>query len=179
MYEDIEVASVVVSLDFGSTFDLEYLHANIDAKETEYSPEQNHWLKTWFEPEDTYVSFYQSGMAMIAGVGSVSEARDIAEKVTESVQEVVDVGEPEYEVQNIVAKYSLDSAVPLERLALSLGYENVEYEPEQFPALIYRENGAVFLIFSSGELICVGLTDLGRIRESIQKFVEETMSQFL
>jgi len=177
--EEIEVASVVVSLDFDSKLDLGYLHQNIDARETEYSPDQNHWLKTWFEPEGTYVSFYQSGKAMIAGAGSVSEAEEIADRVTRSVQNIVDVGEPEYKIQNIVAKHSLNSPISLEELALSLGYENVEYEPEQFPALIYRKNGAVFLIFSSGELLCVGLTDLEKVRESIRKVIEDEIRQFL
>ena len=39
-----------------------------------------------------------------------------------------------------------------------LGLENVEYEPEQFPGLVYRikQPKVVVLIFSSGKLVITG-----------------------
>jgi transcription initiation factor TFIID TATA-box-binding protein len=40
--------------------------------------------------------------------------------------------------------------------------ENAEYEPKQFPGLVYRMNnlGAVLLLFSSGKLVCTGAKKL-------------------
>ena len=36
--------------------------------------------------------------------------------------------------------------------------ENTEYEPEQFPGLVYKldEPNATFLLFSNGKLVCTG-----------------------
>jgi len=43
-------------------------------------------------------------------------------------------------------------------LILQLPFEKTEYEPEQFPGLIYRldEPSAVCLIFSSGKCVITG-----------------------
>jgi transcription initiation factor TFIID TATA-box-binding protein len=46
--------------------------------------------------------------------------------------------EPNSEVTNIVVTTELESTILLEALAVELGLESVEYEPEQFPGLIYR-----------------------------------------
>jgi transcription initiation factor TFIID TATA-box-binding protein len=52
------------------------------------------------------------------------------------------------------------------------------YEPEQFPGLIYRmeEPKVVFLIFSSGKLVCVGAKmeeEIHRAVATIQRTLEE------
>jgi len=47
-------------------------------------------------------------------------------------------GTPEIKVQNIVASADLHSVLNLNAIAIGLGLENIEYEPEQFPGLVYR-----------------------------------------
>ena len=46
----------------------------------------------------------------------------------------------------------------LNAVALGLGLENIEYEPEQFPGLVYRikQPKIVVLIFCSGKLVITG-----------------------
>ena len=43
-------------------------------------------------------------------------------------------------------------------VAIALGLENIEYEPEQFPGLVYRmkQPKVVMLLFSTGKVICTG-----------------------
>ena len=89
-------------------------------------------------------------------------------------------GKPEIRITNIVATVKLNGNVDL--LAF---YESerrmrgrVIYEPEQFPAIIYRmENPrVVFLIFSSGKLVCTGATkeeDVYEAAKIIQRRLEE------
>ncbi len=50
------------------------------------------------------------------------------------------------------------SDLNLNAVALGLGLENIEYEPEQFPGLVYRikQPKVVVLIFSSGKLVITG-----------------------
>ena len=66
--------------------------------------------------------------------------------------------EPEIHVQNIVASADLKTDLNLNAIALGLGLENIEYEPEQFPGLVYRIKTpkVVVLIFSSGKLVVTG-----------------------
>jgi len=46
----------------------------------------------------------------------------------------------------------------LNAVALGLGLENIEYEPEQFPGLVYKikRPKVVVLIFRSGKLVITG-----------------------
>jgi len=67
---------------------------------------------------------------------------------------------PKTKVTNIVATAEIGADIPLELLAVELGMDSVEYEPEQFPAIIYRGDNAVILVFASGKIVCTGLTDL-------------------
>jgi transcription initiation factor TFIID TATA-box-binding protein len=81
--------------------------------------------------------------------------------------------EPEVDVSNIVATADLGSNISLEHLVVELGMGSVEYEPEQFPALMYRESDHVMLVFSSGKMLCTGLTDV----EAVSKAIEEMASK--
>jgi len=66
--------------------------------------------------------------------------------------------EPEIHVQNIVASADLKTRLNINAVALGLGFENIEYEPEQFLGLVYRikQPKVVVLIFSSGKLVITG-----------------------
>ncbi|MGB9623117.1 MAG: TATA box-binding protein, partial [Candidatus Bathyarchaeia archaeon] len=49
--------------------------------------------------------------------------------------------------------------------------DNVMYEPEQFPGLIYRmgEPKVVMLLFASGKLVCTGAKYEKMVREAVEK----------
>jgi transcription initiation factor TFIID TATA-box-binding protein len=52
--------------------------------------------------------------------------------------------------------------------------ENVMYEPEQFPGLIYRmrEPKVVMLLFASGKLVCTGAKYEGMVQEAVEKLYD-------
>ncbi len=69
------------------------------------------------------------------------------------------LAKPEIEIVNIVASGDLKTEnLNLNQVAMALGLENIEYEPEQFPGLVFRMKGpkVVTLIFSTGKVICTG-----------------------
>lgn len=66
----------------------------------------------------------------------------------------------EFQITNIVFVSDLGTDIKLNELAITLGLENVEYEPEQFPGLVYRLNQGVILIFSSGRLVLTGFINI-------------------
>ena len=72
-------------------------------------------------------------------------------------------------MQNIVASGSIDLKLNLNYLALAL--ENTEYEPEQFPGLVYKlvEPNATFLLFSNGKLVCTGTKNKEQLDESMKQ----------
>jgi transcription initiation factor TFIID TATA-box-binding protein len=75
-------------------------------------------------------------------------------------------------VENVVSFVSLGKKIPLSKLISSI--ENAEYEPEQFPGLVYRTTDprAAALIFSSGKIVCTGAKSIETSKEAIRKVVE-------
>ena len=64
------------------------------------------------------------------------------------------------------------SAVCLRNLnLLALQLENTEYEPEQFPGLVYKlvEPTATFLLFSNGKLVCTGTKNKQQLEDSMKQ----------
>ena len=83
--------------------------------------------------------------------------------------------EPKITVQNIVASSDLGQKINLSVIAITLGLERVEYEPEQFPGLVYRldEPKTVILLFSSGKLVCTGAKKPEDGEAAVDKISEE------
>lgn len=108
-----------------------------------------------------------TGFNSIAGLNS--GVRQLMADLKELGIEVVK--EPEFVVQNIVASGDLKTQfVDLDILAINLGLENVEYEPESFPGLVYRlkEMKMVLLLFSTGKVIITG----GKNTQDCQRAME-------
>jgi len=174
---DLEIVNVVGWISYGQELDLAAL-ADTFATRSEitgvtYEPAENHWLQTKFAPDDTYVAFYRSGRCSITGIDSIEQFEDVVGRVNAVMRDLLEFDfTPESKVANIVVSTEVDRDVQLEVLAMQLGLERVEYEPEQFPALIYRgsESNAVIFVFSSGKLLCTGLSDLDAIANRIEAF---------
>jgi transcription initiation factor TFIID TATA-box-binding protein len=88
---------------------------------------------------------------------------------------MIDTAEDEwFEIQNLVCVGELSHSLHLNTIAVNLGFENTEYEPEQFPGLIYRQSNpdSVVLLFASGRVVITGVSDLDsaeRTYETLQK----------
>src|SRR5438874_9111501 len=71
-------------------------------------------------------------------------------------------------IENVVASTSLGEELDLQAIALALG--GAEYEPEQFPGLIYRlkEPKTATLLFRSGKVVCTGAKSLEHVKQAIE-----------
>jgi transcription initiation factor TFIID TATA-box-binding protein len=66
---------------------------------------------------------------------------------------------PEARIVNLVMSGTFPDRISLLHLALARNLERLEYEPEQFPGLVYRSRtGPVVLIFNTGALVVTGAT---------------------
>lgn len=177
---DFEIVNVVGWISYHRELDLAEL-ADTFATRSEitgvtYEPTENHWVQANFAPDDTYVAFYRSGRCSITGVDSVKHFEDAVGRVNAVMWDLLEFGSPpDSKVSNIVVTTTLDVNVQLETLAVRLGLGRVEYEPEQFPALIYRdsESDAVISVFSNGKILCTGLSDFEMITNVIKVFCDE------
>ena len=78
-------------------------------------------------------------------------------------------------MQNIVATADLGARIDLNAVARSLAQKRIEYEPEQFPGLVYRldEPKAVVLLFGTGRVVCTGVRTLEDVERAIKRVATE------
>jgi transcription initiation factor TFIID TATA-box-binding protein len=75
-------------------------------------------------------------------------------------------------IENIVASAAFGVRITLEKAVEHL--KEAEYEPEQFPGLVYRVNDpkSAMLIFSSGKVICTGARNIADVKKAMTKIEE-------
>jgi transcription initiation factor TFIID TATA-box-binding protein len=92
------------------------------------------------------------------GLKNIKEAEKGIEILVKSLSDAaIKVNsKPVVKIQNLVATASTRMKLNLRTLTMLL--DNTEYEPEQFPGMVYRVNEpkCVILIFSSGNVVCTG-----------------------
>ena len=79
----------------------------------------------------------------------------------------------QFRIENVVASTSLGHELDLKAIALALG--GSEYEPEQFPGLVYRINEpkVVLLMFGSGKVVCTGARKPADVETAVEKITAE------
>ena len=77
-----------------------------------------------------------------------------------------------WSLSNIVVSAELNAKISLEKLAIEL--EDAEYNPEQFPGLIFRlgKEGPTMLIFNSGRIIATGSKSINEAKKAIEKLIK-------
>jgi transcription initiation factor TFIID TATA-box-binding protein len=138
---------------------------------TEYNPETFPGLVLRIKKPKSAVLVFSSGNLVCTGVKSVAQVREVINQVIRQLKRVnVKVTiQPKINVQNIVASGSIDLDLNLNTLSLEL--ENTEYEPEQFPGLVYKlvKPTATFLLFSNGKLVCTGTKNREQLEDSMKQ----------
>ena len=76
------------------------------------------------------------------------------------------------DVENVVASTDIGRELALDSLAMDLS--GSEYDPDNFPGLIYRtqEPKAANLIFRSGKIVCTGANTVDDVHSSLQTVCE-------
>jgi len=159
------IVNVVGSGDLGAELDLQNLGTDLSVPFTEYDPSNYHGLYVRLVEGGPLITVYQSGKYIISGCSSFQELETTNEKFISKIADLricarsIDTG---FTVQNVVCTEELSSAVDLNTLSVGLGLETVEYEPEQFPGLVYHppEIGAVILVFANGKVVITGASDV-------------------
>jgi transcription initiation factor TFIID TATA-box-binding protein len=114
---------------------------------------------------------FSSGKIVMTGIRNDAALADGLAIVIQSLKDagIKPLKEPRVMITNMVCSYNLDRYINLNKLAVTFNVENVEYEPEQFPGLVYRilDPKIVVLIFSSGKIILTGGKNLDDVRKGL------------
>jgi len=125
------------------------------------------------KPKTTSLIF-RSGKIVCTGGRSENEAIKAVENVVKQLSKkgIIIPDRPEVQINNMVASANLRQMVDLTSVCT---LQNTIYEPDQFPAIIYQMDNpkVVFLIFSTGKLICVGAKNKKEIHLAIKGLVQK------
>lgn len=156
--ESIQIENVVASSDIGQELDLETLANDLVA--SDYNPDNFPGLVYRMQEPKAAALIFRSGKIVCTGANSVDNVTTALQQVFDELRDLgIQVAEsPDIEIQNIVSSADLGHSLNLNAIAIGLGLENIEYEPEQFPGLVYRldEPSVVALLFGSGKLVITG-----------------------
>lgn len=130
----VEVVNVVASGSLGIELDLEAIAKELDDI-LEYDPDKYPGAYFRFGDTDPLITVYRTGMYIITGASSEDGARMIREEFLDLLSGHSILSSAEYDwfqMQNYVCMSDVDQSVNLSGLAIGLGLEVTEYEPEQF-----------------------------------------------
>jgi len=173
---DIEIVNIVVSTSLEHDIPLEKMAATLS--NTEYNPEQFPGLVIRIKDPKTSALIFSSGKVVCTGARTIEKVQESIKKIIKSLQKInINIKiKPEIKIQNIVASGSVKMDLNLNELATKL--ENVEYEPEQFPGLVYKlqksktNPQATFLLFSNGKIVCTGTKSEEEVHLALDKLIE-------
>ena len=168
----IKVVNIVISSSLEHDIPLEKMAATLS--NTEYNPEQFPGLVIRIKEPKVSALIFSSGKIVCTGARTMEDVHAAIKKIIKSLEKIkvkITV-EPEVKIQNIVASVSVGMDLNLNTLAMKL--DNTEYEPEQFPGLVYKlpEVKATFLLFSNGKIVCTGTKSEEAANKALDKLVE-------
>ncbi len=171
----IKIENVVASTAIGVEIDLREVACVLVG--ADYDPEQFPGLVYRTKNPKAAALIFRSGKIVCTGAKSIEDVERSLQIVFGKMRElgIEVIGKPQIIVQNIVASADLGSELNLNAIAIGLGLENIEYEPEQFPGLVYRlsEPKAVVLLFGSGKLVITGGKKTEDVEAAVKKISKE------
>ena len=169
----IRVVNIVVTTNLEHKLDLEKITSTLS--NTQYEPEQFPGLVMRIKEPKTSALLFSSGKIVCTGAKDIASAKKAIHKIIEYLKKV-DVKikiEPVLTIQNLVGAGELSFELNLNKLAMKL--QNTEYEPEQFPGLVYKIEHpyhASFLLFSNGKLVCTGTKNEVEMNRCLNQLVK-------
>ena len=172
--EALEIQNVVASSAIGQEIDLKALATDLEG--VDFDPENFPGLIYRIEEPHAPALIFRSGKLVCTGADSVDGVHEALEATFKTLRNLglsVD-DDPVITVQNIVVSGDLGENLNLNAIAIGLGLESIEYEPEQFPGLVYRleEPAVVALLFGSGKTVITGCKRIEDAKEATDVLVE-------
>lgn len=157
-FKSLVIENIVASGSIAQSIDLNIISTKIENCDLNVKrfPGAVYRLK---DPKMAFLIF-ASGKIVITGVKNLEDLNKGLGILIEIMKGAgVDCLEsPTVAVTNMVCSYDLGIHINLNKIVMTLNLEHIEYEPEQFPGLVFRisDPKIVALIFSSGKIILTG-----------------------
>lgn len=172
----IRIENIVASASLGVVVPLEKIVSKMEGME--YEPEQFPGLVYRMTDPKAAALIFGSGKIVCTGARSLEDVKEVFRKVVLIIKKTGAKIPKDYkfQVENIVSSAKLDAKLNLDTIAFNL--ENSEYEPEQFPGLVYRmlDPKVAFLLFGSGKIVITGARSVKDVNIAVEKVSKKLKS---
>lgn len=174
----LQVENIVGSGLLPVEIDLQVLSDELGRDTAKYDPELYPGMYYRRRDDDPLVVLYTSGKYIITGAKSTQQLNETRDGLLDHLTKLGVLREPmdsSFQLQNIVFTSDIGHEIDLNALSIGLGLEQTEYEPEQFPGLVYRPLDAdcVILVFTSGKVVITGTPDRDHAEEAFQNMMSQ------
>ncbi len=171
----IKIENVVASASISDKLNIKDVSNKLDG--AEYEPEQFPGVIYRLREPKVAILIFGSGKIVCTGAKTPDIVRIAVEILTQQLGDagISVVKNPEITVQNMVATWDTGQTFNLSDLILSFGMERVEYEPEQFPGMVFRLDHpkVVMLFFGSGKVVCTGAKSVEELEHAVDAVRKE------
>ena len=172
----IRIENIVATVTLDQGLDLGAIARSIP--NVEYDPEEFPGLVLRLDNPKLTALVFSTGKMVITGAKSTQMLIKGFKRILRLFYKhgILITGKPRVQIQNVVASANLNAEVNLEIAAEQL--DNVMYEPEQFPGLIYKMDDpkVVLLIFSSGKMVITGAKSEEEVAQAVKNIYEKLKS---
>ncbi len=163
----MKISNIVATVTLAAPLDIGYLNQHIPG--TIKDPKV-HWLKYRIPKNNSYVAFYQSGKFLVTAK-SFEQIDKNARYVLSELEKIgISTKDWELKIHNLVIGDTVTLPCTIEKLVANMDGKKSSFEPEQFPALIYKDWGVSFLLFSTGKVVLTGAKSPGQAEDVMEKF---------
>jgi len=170
----LNVVNLLATSRFAEYLDLD--HFSIEA-DVDFDPDRFPGLTYKIDNPKVCALIFRSGRIVITGAKTLQDI-ETALEITHNALKThgCDVWQSyDYSIGNVVVTHDLGRELNLATLTVSLPMARTEWEPEQFPGLIYRLKDAtgVCLIFSSGKCVITGNNSLEDAQDAVNALIAD------
>jgi transcription initiation factor TFIID TATA-box-binding protein len=173
--ESLKIENIVASAKVTDSLDLPSLASQL--KDAEYNKKRFPGVVLRMQDPKIAALVFGSGKVVLTGAKSIDSLSRGLEILADQLRALnIDIPDnPTYKIQNIVTSADLGTPINLNKIAVGFNLDKIEYEPEQFPGLVYRldDPKVVVLLFGSGKLIITG----GKVPEDARRAVQRILSE--
>ena len=154
---DINIENIVVSTKIAKSLDLDKLADIIP--DSKYAPEEAPALIIQFKKPKTAVMLFSNGKVFFTGPKNEEEVDEIIKMIQDRLNAIGinTYKKPDVKIENMVASTDFKKKLDLRLISSKIG--NTEYDPKNFPGLIYKtgDPNTIVLLFDSGKIVCNGI----------------------
>jgi transcription initiation factor TFIID TATA-box-binding protein len=172
------IENITLSTKVADTLDLDHIAKTFP--DSKYNPSETPAVIIHkVIPTKSVLMFLSNGSLFCTGAKSVLDAQCIMQTTHRMLQTagMAVIENPIITIQSLVVSQDLNKKINLRALAKKLGTINVEYNPKQFPGLIYKKDDpkTVVLLFNTGKIVCQG-TSMEQVSKAMESIRNELSS---